>query len=140
MTQFGQNLAAIRARVIHQINNKIGEVRSSFITVMPGQEMLYLAKEMEARAFLADPSPQSRGQETKYRFMHGEAGITAESPQAVAEIVLAKAEEWRTIASALDTLRLGSIQQISEAQGRGQIDSLHAAFLSDLDAFLASLG
>ena len=52
-------LPDVQAAATASVNAAIGQVRARYITVLPGQEMLYLAKETEARAWLAavDPDP-----------------------------------------------------------------------------------
>ncbi len=94
-----------RADVITQINTAIGEIRARYITVLPGQKMLYLQKEAEARAFLADPDPDL----TDYPLIAAEIGITGATPEQVAQVYLNLAAMLRTTAAQLEQLRLSCV-------------------------------
>lgn len=50
------DLVAAKAAAISEINAATGLARQTFITTCPGQEMIYIAKEREALAFLAAPT------------------------------------------------------------------------------------
>ena len=51
------DLAVTKAQCLAKINDAAGVARQKFITTKSGQEMVYLAKEREAIAYLAAPIP-----------------------------------------------------------------------------------
>lgn len=66
-------LAEARATAHAALATRIAAARSALITDLPGQQMIYLAKEAEARAFLADPAPDLAA----YPLLAAEVGLTA---------------------------------------------------------------
>lgn len=81
---------------------RIAAARSALITDLPGQQMIYLAKEAEARAWLADPSPDLAA----YPLLAAEVGLTAPDPATLAQIWLNMAMLWRNAAAGLEATRL----------------------------------
>lgn len=112
-------VAASEARVLQrakrdaiaEVNNIVGDVRSRYITTAPGQEMIYLSKEAEARDCLADTGPVP----SSYPLLAAEVGITAETLAQVAQVILNIAGIWRGIAAELETLRFHAIAAIEDA-------------------------
>lgn len=51
------DVGLLRQRLIAQVNFDAGKMRSKFITVAPGKEMVYIGKWMESRDFFDDPEP-----------------------------------------------------------------------------------
>ncbi len=85
-------------------------VRRRYVTMIAGQEMLYLRKEAEARAYLADPNPAD------YPLIMAEVGITAPEAWHVAQVYLGLSAVWISLAAPLETARLGAIAQIEVAE------------------------
>lgn len=76
--------------------------RSMLITVLPGQEMIYQAKEAEALAWVAAEAPGL----TDYPLLSAEIGITAPDADQLAQLWLNMARIWRDTAAGLEALRL----------------------------------
>lgn len=95
-------LAEARATAHAALATRIAAARSALITDLPGQQMIYLAKEAEARAFLADPAPDLAA----YPLLAAEVGLTAPDAQALAQIWLNMAMLWRNAAAGLEATRL----------------------------------
>lgn len=85
--------------------------RRLYVTALPGQEMIYLAKEAEAARFLVDPDPDM----ASYPFIAAEVGITAQTAWQVAQIWAFMATLWREVAAELEQTRLGLSAQIAAA-------------------------
>ncbi|MFN3952806.1 MAG: hypothetical protein ACK4LQ_00020 [Pararhodobacter sp.] len=114
-------LARQRSAAIAEVNRLIGAVRAQYITPIPGQEMLYLAKRAEAAAFLAlDPAPETLD---AFPLIAAEIGITAPSAAELAQIWLNLGALWEGIAAQLEALRLGAIKVIEEAGDGAAIES-----------------
>ena len=106
-------LARARAEAIAAVNAAAGTLRARHITVLPGQEMLYLAKEAEARAWLtADPAPPSLA---AFPLLAAEVGITAPTPHELAQVWANMGAIWRTIAARIETVRLSAVAAIEVA-------------------------
>ncbi|QBR35415.1 hypothetical protein ETW23_03930 [Leisingera sp. NJS201] len=120
--------AIARQRVVEVTDT----VRGKFLTRAIGQELTYGEKEAQAQAFLAaSPEPQEPG--TEYGFVFGEVGITADTPRAVAEAVLAKAFAYRAhIGPMIERLRLLAGKQINEAATVSDVEQSVAEFIEDM--------
>ncbi|WP_018632153.1 hypothetical protein [Neomegalonema perideroedes] len=94
----GAAKAAARARLIAHV----AAARAALITNLPGQEMVYLAKEAEAEAWLAARDPDA----ADYPLLAAEVGTTAETPDQLAQIWLNKGALWREAVARLEALRL----------------------------------
>lgn len=119
-------LAAARRAAIARVNAAAGAVRTTFITSIPGQEMLYIAKENEARAYLADPLPDM----ANYPLMSAEigAGLTAPDAQSLAQLWLNIGAQWRQTAAQIERLRLGAVYAIEAAPDEAAIAAAEAMF------------
>lgn len=114
-----------KAEAIAKVNEAVGKIRSRFITVLPGQDMIYQSKEAEAIRYLnADPAPDNL---TDYPFIQAEVGVLAESAYHVASIWAGMSEHWRGVAAGLESVRMTAINAIEAAtDGQGIHDALVA--------------
>lgn len=98
-------LASSRLAAVARINTAAGTVRRRYVTDIPGQEALYLLKEAEARAWLAEAEPDP----VQYPLIAAEIGITAPTGDEVAQVYLNLGALYVTAAAQLETARLGHI-------------------------------
>jgi hypothetical protein len=124
--RFGQNIAKIQKDAIDEVNAAMGEVRKRFITVAPGQDMLYGAKEAEAIRYLS--LPEEPADLADFPLLAGEVGLTAESPYQLAQVIAYMANQWRTMTGPMERLRLGTIYTIEAATDRPAVTRALAAF------------
>ena len=129
-----KDIAALRRAGVAEANRLVGEVRSSFVTVIPAQDMVYLEKAAEARRFLTAyptpaevPSTISADPELGYPFVLAEVGITAPTAHAVATVYVVGAAAFRAAGAALETVRLGTVAAIETAETPAAIDAAVAA-------------
>lgn len=106
------DLAAAKSAAIASVNAWAGRERSRHITIAPGQDMIYLAKEAEALRYLADPDPAP----ADYPLICAEVGVTAPDAYQIAQIWAQMAALWRQVAAQIEAARLGAIAQIEAAQ------------------------
>lgn len=106
------DLGAAKAAAIAKVNAWAGRERAQHITIAPGQDMIYLAKEAEALRYLADPDPAP----AEYPLICAEVGVTAPDAYQIAQIWAQMAALWRQVAAQIETVRLGTIAQIEAAQ------------------------
>ena len=101
-------LAAARAAAVAKINTWAAQERLKYITDLPGQEMVYMAKETEARAWLAAPAPDV----TAYPLLSAEIGITAPDADQLAQVWVNLAAMWRGAAAGIEGERLSRIKAV----------------------------
>lgn len=115
---------------VQRINATIGAVRQRFITTAPGQEMIYLSKETEARACIAEADPDP----ADYPLLAAEIGITAPDLQSVAQTVMNLAAIWRLIGAQLEQIRLLTSAQISAATSVEAVNAVVTDFHDTLSS------
>lgn len=128
-------LAPARAAAIAAVNAAIGIARSRWITDAPGQEMIYLAKEAEARAWLADPVPDPED----YPLLVAEIGVTAPTAWELAQLWLNMAALWRGVAAQLEALRLTTIGAIEAAEDAAAVAGIEDGFAAALELLVGEL-
>lgn len=116
-----------KRRAITLVNAWAARERIQYVTPLPGQDMIYLAKEAEALRYLADPDPAP----AEYPLICAEVGVTAPDAYQIAQIWAQMAALWRQVAAQIETARLGTIRAITEA---GDEDSVSAALAQLPDA------
>lgn len=104
-------LEAAKAEARVTLAAAVTAARAALITDLPGQSMIYLAKEAEARAWIADPTPDPAA----YPLLSAELGITAPDGASLAQIWLNLATLWRSTAADLEALRLTASAAIDAA-------------------------
>jgi hypothetical protein len=92
--------------------------------VIPGQEMLYLKKEEEARRYLLDLYPDLNN----YPLISGEIGITGATASDVANTWMYMSNQWSIIAATLEKVRLGTVAQLEAATSVTAINTALANF------------
>jgi len=98
-------LAVAREAAVAEINAWAAQERLAYITVMPGQEMIYMAKEAEARAYLVDS--------TIGPMLAAEVGITAPDAYQLAQLWVNLAALWRVAAARIEGERLSRIKGVA---------------------------
>lgn len=112
-------LQAARQAAIARVNAAAGAIRARFVTQIPAQEMLYLRKEAEARAWIADPAPDL----ADYPLLAAEIGVTAPTAAELAQIWLNLAQIWISVAAPLETARLSGVGALEGAATDEAIDT-----------------
>ncbi len=105
------DLAAAQASACAEIDAEAERRRNTVLTPGSGQMAAYQAKEVQARALLADDTPT----EAEYPDIYNEIGLTAGSAGEVAMAVLAAAEKWRAFGRDLERARLAGKKAVGQA-------------------------
>jgi hypothetical protein len=125
-------VAKKRAAYVAEVNATIDQVRVQFITPITGQDIIYLRKEKEARAYVAeDPEPELLD---SYPFLQREVGITAPTAYQLAQIWLFMAQQLPVIGSASEALRLSAYAALEAATSDEEFDSAMNAFRAGVSA------
>lgn len=104
-------LAAAQAAALTAIDIAAGAERAKYITVTPGQDMTYLEKVTQAKAFQADGAPTAE----KYPLVYGEVPVTAADAAGVAAVFLANYASWQQIGAAIEKVRLTAKKAVTAA-------------------------
>ena len=105
-------LETARASARARLAAAISDARTAMITLLPGQEMIYLAKEAEARDWLAADDPDL----ADYTLLAAEVGITAPTAGELAQLWLNMGALWRGAAARLEALRMTVCAAIAAAE------------------------
>ncbi|PWE28905.1 hypothetical protein C4N9_08770 [Pararhodobacter marinus] len=116
-------LAEAKAAARATLNAWMTEARRAAITDLPGQDLIYQAKEAEARAYVADPSPDL----ADYPLLSAEIGITAPDAAALASLWISLSADWRATAATLEALRMTTGAAIDTATTKTEIAAALAA-------------
>jgi len=127
----GRTLAEARETAIKTLNKQIVLVRAKYITIIPGQESIYQAKEAEAVRYIADATPDV----ANYPLISAEIGITATTAYEIAQIWLYMSEQWRTIAATLEAIRLTAKDSVMNAVDVNGVDAVLAVALDELASY-----
>lgn len=115
-----ERLAGAREAALIRIDQEAEQQRHLHITPGSGQAMVYLAKEGQARACLADPDPDP----ANYPLLactigierHPVTGEVATTVSEVAAIVVAVAAGWAQVAAGIEAARLGAKATVEAAE------------------------
>lgn len=121
-------LARVKARAVARVNDAASSLRGHYITVIPGQEMIYLAKEAEAVRYLSETPTTLDG----FPMLAAEVGITAPTAYELAQLWANMSALWRGIAAQIETARLGAIYQIETAPDAAAVDAIVGAAVAAL--------
>ena len=125
-TGAARELERHRAAAIDHINAAIGQARAKLATNIPFQDMMYLEKKAEATSYVQqNPEPETLDD---YPLIAAEIGITGETPAQIVQVWLNTKAQWTIAAAALESLRLGTIDAVNEAESRDAIAAVEAAF------------
>lgn len=125
------DLTEARAAAAARINSAAGLARSKFVTEIPAQQMIYLAKESEARRYLAEPvEPVDL---SSFPLISAEIGITGETAYQIATIWVFMAENWTQIAASIEAARLTGVNAVATAASLTQIDAAVSIALSSFE-------
>lgn len=107
-----QTLSEIKAALKQDVDARAEAERLKYITPGNGQAMTYQQKVAEAQAFKAASNPQP----SDCPILSSEVGITADTLDEVANIVLAAFAQWQQIGAMIESIRLGAKRDIDAAQ------------------------
>ena len=123
------SLEPLKTSSLARVSAGISSVRQRVITALPGQDMIYLRKEAEARAYLAASDPAL----ADYPMIAAEVGVTAETAYQVAQVWIYMSQSWQALAASLEAIRLTTTNAIAAAADE-------AAVTTALTTFEATLG
>lgn len=124
------DVATYRTYAQNVVESETRAVRLMLVTDLPGQDMLYLRKEMEADSYLA--LSEEPADLTDFPLMAAEVGVTAPSALELAGLWSDMSVAWRAAAGPLENARMTAKNAIDEAETA-------QAITAALDAFRAAI-
>lgn len=125
-----QLLADAKVTATWLINDAAGTLRERYITAIPGQDMIYLAKKDEAISYVSTAPATLDG----YPLLAAEVGITAPTAYELSQLWLNMGAAWLAAAAEIEAARLGAIGQVqiatSVAAAIGIAEATRTALLS----------
>jgi len=113
-----KNLDVIRTKTHERIDLEAGEQRKRFITVVPGQEMVYQLKLEEARKVL-----EEKASTKSVPHIAAEAKLAGRSLKQQAELVTAKAREWAEASARIELIRMCAKRKVEEASTPAELEA-----------------
>jgi hypothetical protein len=128
------DMGPIRAAAHVEIDRIAGSVRASVLTMVPGQEMTYLRKEDQARAYLADGDPddadylllQASVGADAYPTGHPNAGQLVATVAEAAAVVMMVSDAWTGLGATIEHVRLRGKRLVTLAEDQAEVDAIKA--------------
>lgn len=133
-------LAQARASAVAAINAVRGEMRSRFLTQLPGQDMVYLEKVAEARDWLAASASGAEPNPAEFPHLSAEVGVTAPDADAVAQVYLNLAAQFRHISAVIEGCAMRALVLADAAETPNAALQVGGDFPAALAAALAAIG
>lgn len=105
-----------------KIDAEAGVARCWYITDVPGQQLTYQRKEDEARRWVAATEPAI----ADYPFLAAESAATQASADDAAAAIIAAADLWAAIGSAIEGARIGAKRAVTAAATRTEKEAAAA--------------
>lgn len=113
------------------INRLAGMVRSKFMVVTVGQQLIYMMKRRQALAYLANPLDVMN-----FLLIAVEIGINGADGEEVANNILSMLDDWEIMAGGLETIRLGTLDIVkAPASTRADCDACLVFFVDAIEVF-----
>lgn len=103
------DVIAAKTQAIGMINDYWETERLKYITNIPGQDAIYIAKENEATAYLSDSAPNL----VNYPMIAAEIGVTAPDGYQLSQLWLNMALLWRSVAAQMEGARMRQIEALN---------------------------
>lgn len=104
-------LAEIKRQIKAHIDRQAEVERARYITLGGGQAMTYQAKSAEAVRFAGDHAPQA----DDYPLLAAEVGVTGETLQQVAQVVINMHAQWQVVGGLIERARLSAKAAVDAA-------------------------
>lgn len=130
-----KRLADAKQAAIAMIEGECGAKRAEFITVAPGQELVYTRKLACAEAFISDRKPANVG---PYPWVAAEAAGRGLSAGDAADLIIGTAASWEAVGAAIEQARMKAKRAIAGALDLDAVNSAMAEFRIDLGAIPSS--
>lgn len=121
-------LSEAQASALDRITAMRGRARLTYITDIPGQEAIYIAKLEEARAWIAAADPNI----ADYPLIGSEIGVTAPTAYEVAQIFLNLNALWVQVAAVIDGACFAAEIAVQTATSADSVETIVTALAVQL--------
>lgn len=125
-------LADVIAKALDGIDVIAGQVRSKYLTIVPGQDSTYVQKQFDAQRFIDAGEPADA--EASYAWVAAEARATNESMSTAAHAIVDKSREWTLLGAAIEQARIGGKVRCSQATSVAEVQQIKEETFSTLQA------
>ena len=125
-------LSQAKATASRSIDAAAESARQRHITPGSGQAMVYLAKEADARAFVAASYPEANL--TDYPWVQAEAQATGLTAPQAADAIVTQANAWRSTGATIEQARRAGKLAAQAAVDVAEVDAALTAALAGLEA------
>lgn len=119
------DLADTQATLTQRLDNAAEAKRQQSLTGGAGQALVYQQKLAEALAFAGDANPVA----ANYQLLAASVGIEASSLAGVADLVRARAAQWKMAAARIEAARLSGKAAVAAAKTVDQAVAAYAALV-----------
>jgi hypothetical protein len=113
-----KDLGPLKNAAIRKVDREAGAIRCRFITDIPGQDMIYQQKRLEAEALMANPAIAL----PEIPHIVAEAALNEVTPFDQAVIILTMAEQWKAISAPIERERMAAKTRIAAATTPAEIE------------------
>lgn len=143
------DMAPIRAAAHVEIDRLAGETRGQALTCVPGQELTYVRKEDQAKAYLALIAAEGTPVDSDYPLLqasigadafpagHPNAGQLVSTVAEAAEVVALTSAAWTAMGAQIEHVRLRGKRLVTLAEDQAEIDAIRAWCSASYTAALA---
>lgn len=123
-----RTLAEARRQATLRVNLAAGQSRVKYFTNIPGQEITYVEKQNEAKAYQAVVDAGGTPVPTDYPICNAEAGTTGYTLAEVIAQVQTAAAQMTTVGAQIEATRRGAIVEAQQADTLDAIDAINPVF------------
>lgn len=139
--QVAADLAYAKSLALAGVNETRGAARTRFITALPGQDMVYIEKEREARDWVAARAENSNAPDpADYPHLSREVGATAPNMDTVAQVYLNMAAMFRVFSAIIEGEAMAVLAEVEAATTADAAHVVANAFPLRLVAALSAAG
>lgn len=123
-------LAAKKTEARDCIDSAAGRARARYVTVAPGQEATYQAKQAEADAYVAAGGPSDT---SGYPILTAEAQARGITVAELADLVRGLRDQWLQAAASIEAIRIGGKGAVDAAPDQAAIEAAVSQALGQLE-------
>ncbi len=129
-------LEEIREEGQYKVDRMAGGARSRIITTVPGQAETYLAKEREARDWLAAEAAGDQPVLADYPMLQAETAVTGQSATEAAQAIVARADQWRVLGARIERVRRQGKLDIEAAPDAAGVEAVIERVQAELQTII----
>lgn len=122
-----ETLDQIKVAAAWRVDQLAGQKRLKYTTSAPGQEMTYVSKLADAKAYIAAGYPSDA---SPYPWIHAEATACSATPAQVADLIVYTAAQWTAVGAQIEGARQAAKRTGTLATTAAAVYAAEAAFIA----------